>query len=405
MHKPLLPALLLAAVPLATTAQDCTTGRYHTPGLFPVAPVISAVPFGSNTAVAGGEQTLYLDVYQPASDTLTDRPVMVVAFGGSFVGGTRQQVASICQAFAAMGYVAVAPDYRVGLFWPTETTTTLAVMRGAHDMKACVRFLRKSVAEDGNPYGIDPERIIIGGVSAGAISAIHATYLDQESEVPASVAAIVAQQGGVEGSSGSPGYSSKPLACYSFSGAIGDTLWIEPGDVPLASIHETGDGVVPYYTEEVSVVGIPTGLVASGSHDIHVRCDHIGLDNCLKTYATSGHTDYLQNDGTNAIGFVAQYAARLVCGMDFGCEELATSIAMTPPTAPGLHPNPATDRVRLDMPAAGVVELYDMNGRRALRAHVAAGDQWIDLHGMAPGVYLLRVEGAPAGRLVVMRPE
>ena len=170
-----------AALALITTGasfgQECANGRYSTANLFPDVTVTSAVVFGSNTGVSGSNQTLRMDVYEPTGDALALRPVVICAFGGSFVGGARADVAPICTDFAKRGYVAVANDYRVGFFLPNQTTTTRAVMRGAHDMRACVRYLRKSVAELGNPYGIDTTRIFIGGVSAGAISAVHAMYL------------------------------------------------------------------------------------------------------------------------------------------------------------------------------------------------------------------------------------
>ncbi len=178
----ILPGLALPALLMAQT--ECGNGRYTDPALFDSLTVTLAVPFGANTGVGGTLQTLYMDVYAPVGDTLSERPVVLVAFGGSFVAGSRADVAEICEAFAHRGYVAVAPDYRVGFFFPNATTTQQAVMRGAHDMRACVRFLRKTVAEDGNPYGIDVDRIIVGGVSAGAIAAIHATYLDQPAELP-----------------------------------------------------------------------------------------------------------------------------------------------------------------------------------------------------------------------------
>ena len=155
-------------------AQDCDGTRYRTYDLFPDVDVTSGVQFGSNVAVGGGNTALRMDVYAPAGDTRTDRPVIIMAFGGSFISGTRADVASLCRVFAKMGYVAIAPDYRIGFFLPNQITTTLAVFRGAHDMKSVIRFLRKSVAEDGNPYGIDAEKIIASGISAGAISAIHA---------------------------------------------------------------------------------------------------------------------------------------------------------------------------------------------------------------------------------------
>ncbi|MBK8499317.1 MAG: alpha/beta hydrolase [Flavobacteriales bacterium] len=166
--------------------------------------VTNAVVYGANIGVNGSNQTLRLDVYAPTGDAQTDRPAAIVAFGGSFISGTRADVADICQDFAKRGYVAIAPDYRVGFFFPNEATTIRAVMRGAHDMKAVVRFLRKSVAESGNPYGIDPERIIVGGVSAGAISGIHAAYLDQDSEVPAVLVPEMPALGGIEGTAAVP---------------------------------------------------------------------------------------------------------------------------------------------------------------------------------------------------------
>jgi len=133
-----------------------------------------------------------------------------------FVGGDRSQVVFFKETiFAKLGYVVVAPDYRVGIFGPNQVSTTLAVLRGAHDMKACVRYLKKTVVEDDNPYGIDPDRIIVGGVSAGGISAIHAAYLDTDTEIPAYMTADTAGLGGVEGNSGTPSYSSAPLAVLS----------------------------------------------------------------------------------------------------------------------------------------------------------------------------------------------
>ena len=257
---------------------DCGNGRYTDPLFFDSVTVVQGVPYGLNNGVNGSPQTLLLDVYMPQGDAFADRPVVIVAFGGSFVAGTRQDVADLCVAFAHRGFVAVAPDYRVGFFFPTEATTTRAVVRSMHDLKACARFLRKTVAEDNDPYGIDPDRIIMGGVSAGAIGGMHATYLDQSSEIPPILYGDTASIGGVEGLSGTPGYSSDVLACYSFSGAIGDTSWISAGDQPLCSLHEVGDAVVPYGTMEVSVVGIPTGLMASGSGDIHPRFDHLGTE-------------------------------------------------------------------------------------------------------------------------------
>lgn len=392
-----LTVLLLSAIlPAALAAQnDCGTGRYSDPALFDSLIVTTAVPFGANTGVGGTLQTLYMDVYEPAGDTLSERPVVLVAFGGSFVAGSRADVAELCEAFAHRGYVAVAPDYRVGFFFPNATTTQQAVMRGAHDMRACVRHLRKTVAEDGNPYGIDVDRIIVGGVSAGAIAAIHATYLDQPAELPAVLVPDSAALGGIEGNSGTPNYSSEVLACYSYSGAIGDTSWIVPGDQPLVSVHETGDAIVPCYTQEVSVFGIPTGLIASGSAHIHQHAEAIGLEHCFLLYPGTGHVGYFNTDPQGSEAIVVDFLANVVCGLPAACGLQAASVPETTTAAPlVVFPNPSTGRITVSLARPTTLDLFDATGRLVLSTTEPAGDRTLDLD-VRPGTYLLRDRELP----------
>lgn len=386
---------------------DCDGTRYRTENLFSDVEVTSGITFGANTAVGGGNQVLRLDVYQPAGDTRTDRPVIIMAFGGSFISGQRTDVAPICRLFAKMGYVAVAPDYRVGFFLPNQVTTTLAVMRGAHDMKAVVRFLRKSVAENSNPYGIDAERIILGGVSAGAISAIHAAYLDGDEEIPAYMENDTAGLGGVEGISGNPGYSSRPLAVLSFSGAIGDSAWINAGDPPIVSIHEDLDGTVPYDTREVSVLGIATGLIASGSRDVHARASNEGIDNCLLTFPdNTGHTGYLAG-GINADvrEFMIRFCADMVCGASSNCSSVYVGVdeAEQEQGILALFPNPTSDILRFNAAVNGQAQVFDMTGRMVVSQAVVAGNQQLDVAQLPSGTYVLRVIGESVATALFIR--
>lgn len=391
MRMPRFSALFtMALASFTATAQDCPMGRYVNANLFSDVTVTQGVVFGSNTGVNGSSQTLRMDVYEPSGDVEQLRPVVVVAFGGSFITGSRGDVAFICNDLAKRGYVAVANDYRVGFFLPNQTTTTRAVMRGAHDMRACVRYLRRSVAEMGNPYRIDTTRIIIGGVSAGAISALHAMYLDQDAEVPAVLASELPGLGGLEGNSGNPGYSSQAMACYSFSGALGDSAWIEPGDEPLVSLHEDGDNIVPYYTAPVFVGGIPTGLTASGSHDLHLRAAHIGITNCLKSYDANAHVGYLQNDQANALDYVALFMGELVCGQPVSCG-LSTNLAEVGKAQPlQCTPNPASISTRISLPSASDLALIDMQGRVVQRIRGGAGTVELDLANLPAGAYTVR---------------
>lgn len=123
---------------------DCSNDRYKK-DIFTNVQVTKAIKFGSNRKVSAnpfaGDQDLYLDVYEPVGDNLAERPLIILAFGGGFVEGKREDVDFLCVGFAKKGYVAVAIDYRIGTFLPTKTNVISAVIRGMHDMKAALRYL------------------------------------------------------------------------------------------------------------------------------------------------------------------------------------------------------------------------------------------------------------------------
>ena len=138
------------------------------------------------------------DIYQPVGDTLTDRPVIIVAHTGSFLPAvangqptgsrTDSSIVEQCMRWAKKGYVAVAMDNRLG--WnPVSTdqnvrTSTLlqAAYRGIHDAKAMVRYMRMT-EDNGNPYGIDPNKIVLGGHGTGAYISLGYATLDDEAEL------------------------------------------------------------------------------------------------------------------------------------------------------------------------------------------------------------------------------
>src|SRR4029078_3560105 len=107
------------------------------------------------------------------------------------------------ETFAKRGYVAVSMNYR--LLAPDSCTggagismeCYVAGVAAVHDAQAAVRWLRANAAE----YGIDPERIAIGGESAGGITATGVGVYAAE-----------------PGDSGNPGYPSDVQAWMSISG-------------------------------------------------------------------------------------------------------------------------------------------------------------------------------------------
>ncbi len=406
MRHTLLPfaALLL---PVLLSAQECGTGRYSTYGYFPTIDSIPGVVFGSNIGVTGSPQTLKMDIYAPANDTLSERPVVLVAFGGSFITGSRADMAGICGQLARLGYVAVAVDYRVGFFLPNTNTTMHAVQRCVHDMRGAIRYLRKTVAMDGNPYAIDPDRIIVGGVSAGAIGALQLTYMNEPSELPAPLVADSAVWGGMEGNSGPLGYSSDVMACFSMSGALMDTTWVHPGDQPYCGIHETGDGVVPCYTEQAYALGIPTGIIVSGDHDVNIRMQNVGVPSCYLEYPGNGHVGYLNYDPVNSINFVVQFLASVVCHEEVNCNGATVSVSEHLPSSDELllYPVPATDVIKLEMRETATLQILDGQGRVVLEQRLSAGQNHLGIAALSNGLYLVRTEGSTirTARLVIAR--
>ena len=103
---------------------DCQNGRFSYE-IFN-STITSDVTYGSAYNVNGQTQSLELDIYQPQGDTAAVRPLLIMAHGGSFIGGSKTgtDVVFICQKFAKMGYVVASIEYRLG-FGQLERETFL----------------------------------------------------------------------------------------------------------------------------------------------------------------------------------------------------------------------------------------------------------------------------------------
>ena len=98
-----------------------------------------------------------MNIYLPKNITGSD-PAIVVVHGGGFKFGnqTMEIIEPVVQAGIENGYVVASVDYRKS----DEATFPGALS----DVKAAVRYLRVNAEE----YGVDPDKIVIWGESAGA---------------------------------------------------------------------------------------------------------------------------------------------------------------------------------------------------------------------------------------------
>lgn len=338
----LLTLLFIVAACLPAKAQ-----RYLTP-VFSQASR-TTVQYGSNftvlpLAVPGGRATrqpLVAQVYTPSGDTETNRPLIIFLHTGNFLpfgnngscGGTLLDSSAVEMStrLTKMGYVVAVADYRTG--WNPLSSVELirrftlinAAYRGVQDVRTCIRYFRKSVAEAGNPFGIDPTKIIVFGQGTGGYISMAGAYLNQYSEIlttsdpnkfqlPLSpsvkVPMVVEKYNGDLFATSGPtivdatynAYTSIPLGdtlcvpnhvgypsnfnlAVNLGGALGDSTWMDAGEAPLISFHVPADGFAPCKTDILNV-GTPTGpqsvVEVSGSCDMQAQAERLGINNVFK---------------------------------------------------------------------------------------------------------------------------
>ena len=244
--------------------------------------------------------TLKMDIYRPSNDNLTKKPVIIFAFGGGFVNGSRTEgsMRRLCEAYAKRGFVTATIDYRIGMNIGDEELSKRAVYRAIQDGRSAIRFFRKNAAV----YGVDANQIFISGHSAGAFLALHCAFLDKDSERPASTRNFLGRLdlGGLDAIGDSKTFSDgtlvngKPNGVLSFAGALGELTYIEnSADVPTAYFHSSEDNTVPYNSgEPFSTLSWLPGFnlpIVYGSNQLNIRSGAVGANRTLFSYNNRGH--------------------------------------------------------------------------------------------------------------------
>jgi hypothetical protein len=377
---------------------NCSGGRYLD-SLF-ADTVIQNVPYGQNLNYDGTTRQLSLDIYMPKYDTASMRPLIMFAPKGSFMQEDKAELTmtQLCHHFAQRGYVAVAIDYRVGMDYLTayqypEREYTYALLRAIHDYRAAIRFFRQDAATT-NTYKINPDLIIAGGSSAGAMTALHVAYLDKVSEIPTTIIDTTGL-GGLEGNSGNPAYSSSVNYVVNLCGAINDSAWIEAGDIPVVSMHGNLDTEVPYATATITMLVAITEV--DGSASINLRAQHVGVDNPFYTFWGQAHIPYDENAGGSYLLYmdtVLTYTTNIL--HDWICGG-GTIINDNPKTSLQINvfPNPSSDQVSISSNSVfknTSFTLADATGRIVINKDHISGQQFIvSLNGLDKGIYFYRV--------------
>lgn len=263
-------------------------------------------------------QPLSLDVYTGKGDTARNRPLVIFIHGGGFQMGQKATSFAllVCGALARRGYVAASIDYRLTTPIANDTAYFEAMLRALHDAKTSVRFFRKN----GALYGVDTSQIFITGSSAGAITAFHVAYLDS-AEVPRYVDWSRVDSS-FEGTSGNPGFSSRVQGVIGNWGAIGDTAWIQKGDVSVYCVHGTSDSTV--YFDLIPAYG----PFRYSSKYIILAAQQKGIVNGFRLFYHTGHE--LNGDTTKQDSAINDFSGWLSTILKAGTVSVRETLSPVP---------------------------------------------------------------------------
>jgi poly(3-hydroxybutyrate) depolymerase len=324
----------------------------------------TTLTYAPTVTILSQSQNLQVDVYEPDTDQISQRPVVILAHGGSFIFGDKSDMQTYCELLAKQGYVAASIEYRLypifSLGYPDSSKVMDAAVKAVGDMKAAVRFFREDAATN-NKFRVDPKHIFIGGYSAGAVTALHAGYLDShDNNVSAFINGLLNANGGLEGQSGTASnktYSSSSLAVLNMSGGLYRHQWIDSLSLPLMSIHGTADQTVPY------VDGLAANLAyLQGSSLLHAQAQSVGVWNDLITVPGGGHTDtYSAAQFAPYVDTFFVHATSLMENLT--CTTVSTFAPQKPTLAVQVIPNPVSgNTVTLKLPDhAGTARVSILN--------------------------------------------
>lgn len=404
----LLPFFFLLSTNLK--ADDCNNGRYQKP-VFSRVQVINNIYYATRIQSDNKPIHLRYDIYQPAGDTLSQRPVMLLIHGGAYLKLLDQSspdIVLMCNYFAKLGYVAVSINYRQEpnpLSLLSGEKMVKAVGRALLDTKEAVDHLMLTY-QNGNPFRIDTSRAFIGGVSAGAVSSLFITFLDSIAMLPPQFQAWVNE---VEPQSDSILKHKfdlvKPKAAISISGAISDLSWIRNVGIDLFLNHGSADELVPYRTGKP--FGLPDLPTLSGGKDIYPLAVQAGIRTYFEDWEGRGHVPFMNLDFGSIITLqlinqpildtTLKHITEFIYPL-LGCEdEKATSIRQNKIADLKLYPNPSNGIFNIDMPKRnnnqeGYLQLFDLNGKLYVERKINAQESFLHFDGnLAAGQYFIKL--------------
>lgn len=214
--------------------------------------IFSNVQYGSNINSKNQQQALAMDIYQPPNFVQGKKyPFVLLIHGGGFLNGTKAAMASMAAQLANNGYVSASIDYRLGwLSTPKGNANCgdsiafkMAVLKAVQDAKASMRFITKNA----DSYGIDVDRMFIGGASAGAVTAWYSIYMTDKNINRLLPDYNAASMGSINTSTNNIQVSYSVKGLISMWGGFGDPAYITKDNaIPTIFFHGKKDPAAPF---------------------------------------------------------------------------------------------------------------------------------------------------------------
>jgi para-nitrobenzyl esterase len=334
-----------------------------------------------------------MDIYTPNNDNLSKRPLIVYVHGGAFYAGDKasQDCIDFCTAFAKKGYVAVSVNYRLAnafLFLSDKKIQLNAVLQSIADVKSSLRYFVKD-ASTTNQYKVDTTAFFLGGYSAGAVASLHTGWVTAESELDANLQDIL--KNGIKtlnGDAGNNGYSNPIKALYSMAGAVYQTSYISPNDLPVWMGHAKDDATVSYNCAP----GLNNPLVVTlcGTGKMIPKLDSAGVKYDSMILETGGHSwPGLGNNGKDfkkAVTEIAEFFYPMIPQNTQSIKKPETYQAIS------IYPNPTQGFIQIIQ--YGTVKLGNYRivngmGQNVMSGFICDKQAILDLNHLPKGYYKL----------------
>lgn len=201
--------------------------------------------------VAGRE--LHVDVFQPPGDRpAAGRPAIAFFHGGGWVFGSPAEFHGACRRYAALGFATFSFQYRLSINADgTYPHPDITLVESAKDARSAIRWLRAHARE----LGVDPDRIVVAGQSAGGqlawATALFGTLNEADDDLAISPRpdALLLY---------SSNYNTMEVWADLIMGPRRTEIWsvspyhnLQPGLPPALAFHGTRDSQVPYFSVQL----------------------------------------------------------------------------------------------------------------------------------------------------------